>query len=400
MLLSSLASRVVDRPKTSRHRVLSVIRWPLGGIRTYVLYLYPALVDAGYRFTFVGPAHPVFRDFGKEVGHWPGTEFEEAPHKDKDCDLRVTVRRLLRSGRFDLVHSHGLSAAAQVALANAGVGVPHVTTSHDVFRPNQFPGLVGRLKRWGLGQLLGWTDGIVSVSHDAQDNLLEYLPGLARGRTRLVPVRNGINTAQFADAAEAGEGDLRRRLGIGPDVFLMGFLGRFMEQKGFLPLLGALQRLRRAGPPGPFHLAAVGSGDYLREYQSEVERRGLADCVTFLPFVPDVGPTLRQLDLLVMPSLWEACAILPMEAMAVGVPVLGSSCVGLREVLRDTPSLTVPPGDEAALAEGLARAMAAPWKEQARAFAPLARERYDADRAAEGLRQVFEDVLATRRTRR
>ena len=109
----------------------------------------------------------------------------------------------------------------------------------------------------------------------------------------------------------------------------MGFLGRFMEQKGFLPLLDALQRLRTARP---FHLAAVGSGDYEREYRAEVERRGLSGSVTFLPFTPNVSPVLRQLDLLVMPSLWEACPLLPMEAMALGVPIIGSDIPDFRDM--------------------------------------------------------------------
>jgi glycosyltransferase involved in cell wall biosynthesis len=381
-----------------RRRVLAVLRWPLGGIRTYVLYHYPTLLAAGYRFTFVGPDHTVFHDFCRDVGAWAEVEFAAAPHTRDSCTLSPTVRRLLRGGRFDLIHSHGLTAAAQAAWGNLGLGVPHVVTSHDVFRSNQFPGRLGRLKLWGLGKLLAWADSIVSVSRDAQDNLLEYIPALARGRCRLVPVLNGIDTTRFAGDGPPGD-DLRRRLGVAPDVFLMGFLGRFMEQKGFLPLLHAL-RLVKASGAGPFHLVAVGSGDYQREYAAAAELLGLAGCVTFLPFVPDVAPVLRQLDLMVMPSLWESCGLLAMEAMAAGTPVLGSDCIGLREVLRDTPSVMTPAGDVPALAVALRRAIAAPWTAAARAFAPVARDRFRAERAAEALRQVFEDVLARPGARR
>ena len=376
-------------------RVLAVLRWPLGGIRTYVLYHYPTLLEAGYRFTVVGPAHPVFHDFQEELRDWPGVEFVEAPHRKKSCDLRSTVRRELRSRRYDLIHSHGLTAAAEVSLANLGLGVPHVVTSHDVFRENQRAGVVSKLKLTMLGWLLGRSDSIVSVSRDAQENLLEFIPSLARGRPRLVPVLNGIDTSRFS--ADEPESNLRQRLGLGPDVVLMGFLGRFMEQKGFLPLLAALQRLHSQRTARPFHLVAVGSGDYQREYQAEADRKGLADCLTFLPFVPDIGPILKQLDLMVMPSLWEACGLLAMEAMAAGVPVVGTNCVGLREVLRDTPSRVVPAGNPEALAAALREAIAEPRTDAARAFAAEACRRFSAVHAARGLCRVFEDVLARQR---
>src|SRR5207247_9487829 len=103
--------------------------------------------------------------------------------------------------------------------------------------------------------------------------------------------------------------DQRRRLDLAPDVALLGFLGRFMEQKGFLPLMCALARLLRAGPPRPFHLAAVGSGDRAQGYGQRIRDLGLERHVSMVPFVPDVLPVLRQLDLLVVPSLWEASSL-------------------------------------------------------------------------------------------
>jgi glycosyltransferase involved in cell wall biosynthesis len=104
---------------------------------------------------------------------------------------------------------------------------------------------------------------------------------------------------------------------------------------------------------------------------------------------------LRQLDLLVMPSLWEACPLLPMEAMAVGVPVLGSDCIGLREVLRDTPSSTVPANNPEAWSIALERAIAAPWTEAARAFAAEARRRFDVLKPAKELARLFERSAVT-----
>src|SRR5262249_13729304 len=143
--------------------VLTAIRWPLGGIRTAILYQYPQLVESGYRFTFVGPNDASFSSFREELASWPGTEFVPLPLQSPRRRWLHAFRRLLLSGRFDLIHSNGLGVAADVVLANLGVGVPHAITSHDVFREDQFPGLLGRVKLWVLERLLSRADAIISV---------------------------------------------------------------------------------------------------------------------------------------------------------------------------------------------------------------------------------------------
>jgi glycosyltransferase involved in cell wall biosynthesis len=392
----SSPSSPLTKSQSPGPRVLCALRWPVGGIRTYVLYHYPALVAAGYRFTFLGPANADFRAFGKEVRGWPGVECLEAPLTGMRWRPWRTLRTLLRERRFALLHTHGLSAAPWAALANLGHGLPHVIHSHDVFLPRHAAGLKGLAQLWLLGRLLRRADALVSVSHDAQANLRDYLPGLAGGRCRLLPILNGIDIARLGRQGSL-DPDLRKECGIDRDVFLVGFLGRFMEQKGFLPLLDALERLVARGVPRPFHLAAVGSGDFRREYREEALRRRLGRHVTFLDAVPNAGPVLRQLDLLVMPSLWEACPLLPMEAMAAGVPVLGSECVGLREVLRGTPSRTAPAGNADAWCRALQAALAAPWTRAARAYAAEARHRFAAEEPAERLLRLFDGLLARNR---
>ena len=396
--MSTLPQPALERPAAAarrrssgceHRRVLTVVRWPVGGIRTHVLYNYPDAVADGYRFTFVGPADDTFDTFAAGLEGLEGCEFVGAPVRGARCRMRRTVRRLLRSGRFALMHSHGLTAAMQAAAANFGLGLPHVATVHDPLRPDQFPGLTGRIKRWMMGRLLRRLDAAVCVGHDIRANLREYLPALQRQRLVIIP--NGIDTERFSGEGPAPD-DLRQLLNLEPGTTLFGFLGRFMVQKGFLPLLGALERLVREGSPRRFHLVAVGSGDFEREYRGEIERRGLRDHVSMLGFVMDVRPVLRQLDLLVVPSLWEASPLLPMEAMAAGVPVLGTDCIGLREVLHDTPSRIVPAGDEARLHHGLRDSLEKPRMESAKAFAGLARVRFDNRPSARRLVELFDEL--------
>jgi glycosyltransferase involved in cell wall biosynthesis len=244
-----------------------------------------------------------------------------------------------------------------------------------------------------MGRLLKRADRIVAVSDDARQNLLSYLPALRKQAHRVLTVPNGIETEKYARMSPRPDNALRRRLNAGPETVLFGYLGRFMPEKGFPVLLEALKLLAERHGTGCFHLAAFGTGDYRREYQKRIDEQGLGRVVTLLDFVPDVRPVLADLDLVVVPSLWEASSLVSMEAMAAGAPVLGSDCPGLREVLRGTPSVTVRTGDVDALHEGLSRFLEAPWDRAAHDYAPLARERFDRSRPARRLQELFDRLV-------
>ncbi len=385
--------------RAEKRRVLAVVRYPVGGVRTHILYTYPHLIRAGYRFSFVIPQDLSHAPFLADVRSWDDVEVIQVPYADRRRSrpkFRSAIRSLLKQGRFALIHSHGIKAAIPAIFANVGIGLPHVMTSQDVFCHVELSGIAGRLKLCVLERILRRLDMLIAVSEDVKTDHLHYMPGLEKGRCRVEVIYNGIDLQQYPSAAgDSSENEkLRQQIGIGNDVFLMGFLGRFMEQKGFLCLIEALDRLLDQGVPArPVHLLAVGSGDCLVNYRWELDRHPrVKGCITFLEHVPNAAPILRGLDLLVMPSLWEACPILPMEAMCMGVPVLGTDCVGLREVLQGSPSVMVPTGDANALASALDRAMASPLTESARRYVPEARRRFDAGSTAERLSGLIDKL--------
>lgn len=380
--------------QTSKPRVLLVARWPVGGIKSHLLSNYSSLASRGFRFTVVGPADESLEKLRLGFRDIEAASFFGAPVENRRCRLWPVVRALLREEQFDVLHSHGVTAAVHSALANLGVGLPHLITLHEPLRTSQFNGWIGRLKRWALARALGQADAILTVSEDSRTNLLDYFPDLRTESDRVLTVPNGIASALYATVRGRSANDLRDRLGLSAQPLLIGFLGRFMPEKGFPLLVDAVDRLVRQGTERPFHLVGFGSGDFRREYQKAILRRGLEKHVSLLDFVTDVRPVLRQLDLVVVPSLWEASSLISMEAMAAGVPVLGSDCPGLREVLCATPSRTVTANDAAALTEGLRLAIEEPWTEAARNFAPEARARFDNGHSVRKLAKLL-DALAS-----
>ena len=75
-----------------------------------------------------------------------------------------------------------------------------------------------------------------------------------------------------------------------------------------------------------------------------------------------------------------------------GIPLLGSDCMGLREVLYDTPARMVPAGDAVALANGIVLARDNPWRDEATAYTPKARRRFDVANTAEQMLELFEQL--------
>jgi glycosyltransferase involved in cell wall biosynthesis len=376
-------------PSAGGARALVVVRWPVGGIRTHLLCNYPFLSACGYRCTFVVPDDETLPALREVLGELPGSEIVGVPVRGRDCSLWKTVRPMLRCGRFALAHAHGLTAAAHAAFAALGSNTPLLVTLHEPLRQSQFSGLLGSCKRWLLGRGLARAAAIVTVSQDSRDNLLRHFPNLRKHACRIHAISNGIDAQRYRAAAEVEGPDLRQDLGLDESTTLIGFLGRFMPEKGFPLLLEAAQRLVVHGAVPPFHVVAFGSGDYRREHQRQIEKLGLTRHVTLRDFIPCVWPVLPSLDLVVVPSLWEASSLVSMEAMAAGVPVLGSDCPGLREVLRGTPSRTFKTGEVAGLECGLREALAHLWTEEARDFAPVARERFDNQRSARRLAGLY-----------
>ena len=303
-------------------------------------------------------------------------------------EILRTVSKIIFQGKFDLVHSHGFTCGVLSTPAAILSRTPHIVTLHETLRDEQFMGLTGAMKILMLGGTLALADTVHCVSHDARDNLLSYLNVLRLVEDKVVVIRHGVEVDRFLGADRR---DLRKELGLAQDTFLIGFLGRYMPEKGFEFLIDALALLDRKAslPKRPVVLSFNVNDGYIREQKANVNRKGLSDSVFFLPFVENVAPTFKGLDVVVMPSLREACPLLPMEAMIAGVPFIGTDCLGLREVLKDTPAAVIPTRDSVALSEALIREMNNPTTTKAREFSREAGVRFDVQRCAQEVEQLM-----------
>lgn len=372
---------------TRKKKVLLVVRWPVGGIRTFIRYVYRNFDPKRWKLTIIAPhlsETPVLIEdlAGLDVRY---IAVQEEPHP---AQFFVNVAYEVIRGGYDLVHSHGFTSGMSAVLPAVLRRTPHLMTSHETLNLKQFIGLRGKAVRFGMEGLLRLIDIVHSVSNDAQKNLIDFFPCLSRKDGKCAVIQNGIEIERFAETEPR---DLRGELSLGNDVFLIGFLGRFMSVKGFRYLVDAIELIRAKDCLTKLPLVlAFGEGGFIREEIQAIEKRGLKEYFCFMPFTPNVAATIKGLDVVVMPSLCEACGLLAMEVLACGVPLIGSDCVGLREVLQGTPASVVPKANAVALANALEREMRTDSKGLFLSFREKASEMFDVRRTSQSILNLYE----------
>ena len=380
------------RVRSTKLHILTVAKYPLGGIRTYLKYVYGHFDSAKYRFTIVATRFPESSLIPQDLSDFE-VELDECEEASGNRGLLGATREALRRSPVDLIHSQGLTAGLVAILANWRLRRPHVITHHDVFRRDQFRGAHGWLGRRLMAILLSRANLIVCVTEDARENFREFLPWFPAGKLMVVP--NGIATLPFADVAR-----LRRnraadaRLQAPP--FTFAFLGRFMPQKGFDVLIGAVAELAsHAGSGRAFRILAVNRGDRIGMYRTEIAKRGLEAFFEFPGFRTSVSDLFHELGCVVIPSRWEAGPLVPMEAMAAGCPLIASDCIGLREVVRGTPALVANAGDAHSLAQQMKAAMdrEPELRTVCSDFASVAQNRFDVRHAVASMEQIFSALV-------
>ncbi|WP_375192846.1 glycosyltransferase family 4 protein [Marinobacter sp.] len=360
---------------------------PSGGIRTYFRYIYGDQCFENYRFTLVAPDDGLSNFLGRVL---PKERLLVEPAKAGKIAYVRQMRSLICSGNYDLVQAHGFSAGLLTAVACIGLRIPFVITTHDVFLKGRFPGFKGWLEKSLIGKLLSKASAINPVGRDAAENLASNYPALER---KIFPVRNGIHVESFETSNRRR---LKRELELPSDAVLLGFFGRFMGQKGFSTLRDAVETcLEDSSLRGRLAVVCFGWGGFIREEQAELTQRGLTPWFHFVDHTDDMAEALRGVDIAVMPSRWEACPLLPMEAMVSGVPVIASDCIGMKEVTEDTPALSfaVNQVDELASAIKYSVDNLQERKQRAEAFRETAARRFDAKDTAKALRTLFESTL-------
>lgn len=293
----------------------------------------------------------------------------------------LRLARLLRRGRYDVLHCH-LSLADSIGrVAGALARVPViVTTEHGKHLWKSKPHLL--LERL----LLRSTDLRICVSRDIVD-IRRRAEGTPEGKLAYVP--NAVD-ATAARAARRGKIEVMAEFGWGADERLVLAVGRLVPAKSYATLAEAMSMLRARHPEG--RCLVVGEGRAESEVREAIERFAVGDIVRLAGSRADIPDLLGAADVFVLTSTREGLPVSLLEAMAAGKAIVGTSVGGVPDAITDGETgILVPPGDPAAAARAISRLFEDPVLGRAlgAAASRAAEERFGVEALASRVGEIY-----------
>lgn len=172
--------------------------------------------------------------------------------------------------------------------------------------------------------------GAIVISEFMVNQLIQTT-NIKPDKIELIPI--GIDINKFFPSKEKLE-ETKTKLNLSPNNFLIIYVARFDQHKDQLTLIKAFAE---AGLPD-CHLILIGDNtvgetDYLGLCKKMTDEKNLADKITFLGFRDDLAEIFRASDLFVIPSRSETLGMVVLEAMASGLPVIGTNSGGIPDII-------------------------------------------------------------------
>jgi glycosyltransferase involved in cell wall biosynthesis len=241
-------------------------------------------------------------------------------------------------------------------------------------------------------------DRVLALSDYSQQQIAALFPAVNPKRIVLIP--GGVDTARFCHAPD--QAAVRARLNLPADATVLFTVRRLVPRMGLENLLQAFAQVRQQRDD--LYLVIGGRGRLERALQDLAGQLGIANDMRFAGFIPedDLPACYQAADLFVLPTqALEGFGLITLEALASGLPVVGTPVGGTPEILGqfDSRLLTTGP-DAAALADGigrgltLVRAEGSALAERCRAFAL----RYDWERIVDQYEALYAELVESAQT--
>ncbi len=280
--------------------------------------LMTGLCEQGVDVTLAADAHSEIR---RRTSHLP---IAFAPlHIGGGMDFVAAwkLRTIMRSGGFDIVHSHASHAHSTAFLACSMMGArPLQVVSRRVDFDVATNALSGLKYRYGA-------DVYLAISNGVRDVLVKG--GIDPDRIRLVP--SGIDLGKFNQVKDPSY--LRDEFEIADGTHVVGNIAALAPHKSQDDLIRAAQIVCRERSDVRFFI--VGDGELERDLKELVAALDLEDRVTFTGFREDVLELLKLFDCFVMSSHLEGLGTSIMDAQAAGIPVVATRTGGIVDVVQD-----------------------------------------------------------------
>ena len=316
----------------------------VGGIASHVHELSKMLVHKGHNVTVISRQS----DHGKDRENLDGIQVVRPRLVGSRWIYAWQLRRVLQRERhqqhFDLIHVHGI----RPLLSLAGIDTPICFTNHSSGFLKRLRASTSKQKRT-LKQL-SLCRVILSPSRELDEATVSM--GY-QGEHHYIA--NGVDVEKFSPGASA----IRAEQNIPEDAICLVLSRRLVEKNGVLFFARAVAKI----PSEKLYVLVAGDGSLRDAFEDILKPSPIWDRVRMLGYVAnqDMVNVYRAANLVVLPSLMEATSISGLEAMATGLPLIGTSVGGIPELIEEGQNgFLVPPADVDALQLAISKAIEKP----------------------------------------
>lgn len=320
-----------------------------GGVGVYTRRLVEAFDRTRYCFTVVCLAEGA-DEMAAELNKLEGVKAISIPMADgiepiSDISICLRLAKMVRSEKFDLIHTHSSKPGFFARLAAIGMNIPVVYEPASFAFHENAPRIqaviYAFLERLAARYL---TDRIILVCDGERKLARQYSVG---DDSQFITIHTGIDIKPFDISVDRRS--VRIEFGIPMDVCLIGTVARLSEQKAPSDFIRAAAMVHENYPL--VHFLWVGDGPLEENSRTLVQSLGLQDVFHFAGFRDNVPAILGSLDIFVLSSHWEGFSLAILEAMAAGLPVVSTRVTGADEAIIDGETgVLVDIGDIAGLA--------------------------------------------------
>lgn len=351
-----------------------------GGIGIYCISLAKALKERGHDVRIASRGGALLRELENYgIPHIQiniRTKSELSPLLWKS---RFMFERVFKQWRPDIIHAQTRVTQVLAWMIFKKTGIFYISTCHGFFRPH-----LGR-------RLFGfWGEKVIAISDAVREHLVN---DLKVKKDKVVLINNGIDIKKFdTPVSDKEKTAYRLRIGIKPGP-VVGIVARLSPVKGHRFLLSAANELLKQYPN--LQLLIIGDGPSEKEIVELVMKLGLGNSVFIEESTIDTRLSLSVMDVFVLPSVQEGLGLSLLEAMAAGVPVIGSNVGGVYSLIKDGyTGLLVPPQDPAVLAAALNRLLSDKKNamEMAARAKDFVREKFSLNEMAQSVEAVYKET--------
>jgi glycosyltransferase involved in cell wall biosynthesis len=356
-------------------------------LRLLLLDQLRAIRDAGYDVSAISASGPDVREIERAGIPHHAVSFTRSMTPLRDLAALAQLVAHFRSHNYHIVHTHTPKAGLLGQLAARIAGVPVIINTIHGFYFHEHMKPAAR-RAHVLAERLAASCSTAILSQNPEDVETAVKESIAE-RSQISLLGNGIDLNRFRPEARQELRDRARRdLGIPEDARVVGFVGRLVREKGVPELLAALETVRRDVPD--LVCVLVGPVDNEKTDAIRPEQFDHADgWMRFVGARDDMPLMYSAMDIFALPSHREGFPRSPMEAAAMGIPVIATDIRGCRETVRHMETgVLVPLGDVDALTTALTLLLGNPELRQkmGQAAVSLAQQEFDQQR-------VFDRVL-------